>query len=315
MNYCTIGDLADNFSLKPFFTSPKALKRPIKVIEVDRPGLEMAGFFEYHQKSRLVLVGRKEAAFLAHMSEMEAYQAFLTICSDETPGIIICHGVDCPPVILKAAKEKDCCVFATEVETSAFEADALSFLAESLAPRTSIHANLLEIFGAGCLLIGDSGIGKSEVSLDLIKRGHILVADDKVDILNVRNRLEGSSPALTYGMMEVRGIGIIDVPRMFGINAIKRKAHIRYCIDLKPFNPAESIDRIGNSGDTIEYLGIKIPYIKLPVSPGRSMAEVIEVAVTNYKLKDYGFDSAAEFEKRMDESRKVAELNLESEEK
>lgn len=303
---CTIKDLADHFGLKPVYTSPKSEAKAINVIEVDRPGLELAGFFEYHQKSRLVLIGKKEMAYLAHMLPEASYQAFLAICAEETPGLIFCHGVEVPSTVIKAAQKKDCAIYSSPVDTSEFEADALNYLSEQLAPRTSVHANLLEIFGAGCLLIGDSGIGKSEVSLDLIKRGHTLVADDKVDILNVRNRLEGSAPELIYGMMEVRGIGIIDVPHMFGINSLKRKAHIRYCLDLRAYNPSEPVDRLGNSGQTIEYLGIKIPYVMLPVSPGRSMAEVIEVAVTNFKLKDFGFDSSSEFEEKMTEARNKA---------
>src|SRR5574344_14844 len=293
---CTIGDLASFFQLKTVYSSPSSILRPVTVIEVDRPGLEMAGFFEYHQKSRLVLIGKKEIAYLKHMPEAEAYHVFLSICTEETPGVIICHGLTCPKSLLQAAQQNDCSIFTTDVETSAFEADALNYLSEQLAPRTSVHANLLSIFGAGVLLLGASAIGKSEVSLDLIKRGHVLVSDDKVDILNVRGKLEGSSPDLTFGMMEVRGIGIIDVARMFGINCIRRKTRIHYCLELVPLDPSNSnLDRIGNKNETINFVGVQIPYLKLPVSPGRSMAEVIEVAVTNLRLKENGFDSAKQF--------------------
>jgi len=300
----TIAEFAANFNLKPYYVSPISEKKTMKVIEVDRPGLEMSGFFEYHQKSRLVLIGKKEIAYLSHMSEESAFQSFLQICANETPGIIICHGQECPKVLLEAAKRKECSVYATEVETSAFEADALNFLSEILAPRTSMHAELLEIFGAGTLLIGSSGIGKSEVALDLIKKGHVLVADDKVDILDVRDRLEGSAPSTIYGMMEVRGIGIINVARMFGINALKRKTHIKYCLELVAFDPKEPLDRIGTSNQTEEILGLKIPYLKIPVSAGRSISELIEVAITNFKLKEYGYDSAKEFQKRFDQMAK-----------
>lgn len=316
MQGCTIGDLASFFHLEAVCSSPTSIDKQIKVIEVDRPGLEMAGFFEYHQKSRLVLIGKKEIAYLQHMTEADAYHVFLSICSEETPGVIICHGLKCPPVIIQAAQHNDCAVFVTNVETSAFEADALNYLSEMLAPRTSVHANLLEIFGTGVLILGESGIGKSEVSLDLIKRGHILISDDKVDILNVRDRLEGSSPEMTYGMMEVRGIGIIDVARMFGINCVRRKSDIKYCFDLVPLEKANSnLDRIGNEVKTIEYVGVKVPYLKLPVSPGRSMAEVIEVAVTNLRLKENGFDSAREFLSRMDAARAQAQSEMENNKK
>jgi HPr kinase/phosphorylase len=308
--------LSNHFGLKTYFSSVSSLKRKIKVIEVDRPGLEMTGFFEYHQKSRLVLIGKKEIAYLDHMEHSQALKVLEQICSEETPGLIVCHDMPCPPVILEAAKKKDCAVFGTEIETSAFEADALNYLSEQLAPTTSLHGNLLEIFGEGVLLLGASGIGKSEVCLDLIKRGHTLVADDKVDIRNVRNHLEGTSPEVIYGMMEVRGIGIINVPRMFGINALTNKTTIRYCINLVPFSASLPVDRIGNSTDQTTILDIKIPCVTLPVSPGRSMAEVIEVAVTNFKLKAYGYDSAYQFEKKLEEFRSaVPTLNKEKEKK
>lgn len=295
---------ANHFGLKTHYASTTAVKREFSVIEVDRPGLEMTGFLEYHQKSRLVLVGKKETAYLAHMSYENAYKAFLNICSDETPGIIICHDLNCPKVILDAAKKKDCAVFGTEIETSAFEADALNYLCERLAPHTSIHGNLLRIFDEGVLLIGDSGIGKSEVCLDLIKRGHTLVADDRVDISNVRNQLIGETPEIIYGMMEVRGIGVVDVGRTFGINSLRKKSTIKYCINLIKFDPKTvKLDRLGTKAKYKTILDLPIQEIVIPVSPGRSIAEVIEVAITNLKLKESGYDSAYEFEKRLTEFR------------
>lgn len=304
MDNCTILDLANHFSLKPVFASAKSLQKKIQVIEVDRPGLEMTGFFNYHQKKRVVLIGRKELAYLKLLSYEKAYDIFLQICDDETPGIIVCHGNECPGVIIAACMEKECAVFQTDVETSSFEADCLNYLSEKLAPMVSIHANLMSIFSEGVLLIGDSGIGKSEVSLDLIKRGHCLVADDKVEIRKVRETLEGSSPEIIYGMMECRGIGIIDVPRMFGINSLQAKTRIKCCLNLVKMDRDKSFDRLGNSNQTTSYLGISIPLITLPVSPGRSIAEVIEVAITNFKLKEYGFDTSKEFEKRLENFRK-----------
>lgn len=302
----TISQFAKDFNLKPYYVSPECQDKPITVIEVDRPGLELSGFFEYHQKSRLVLIGKKEIAYLAHMTEESAYQAFLQICANETPGIIVCHGQEVPNIVIKAAEKKQCAIYGTEVETSAFEADALNYLSEALAPKTSLHAELLEIFGAGTLLIGSSGIGKSEIALDLIKKGHILVADDKVEIYNVRDKLEGMAPEMIYGMMEVRGIGIINVARMFGINSLKNKTQVKYCIELVPFKPEEPIDRIGSLNKTMDFLGVKIPYIKIPVSAGRSISELVEVAITNFKLKEDGYDSAAEFEKRFNEMAKAS---------
>ncbi len=307
MEKVTILDLANHFNLKPLFASATSLQKEIKVCEVDRPGLEMTGFFEYHQKQRLVLIGKKELAYLSHMSYEDAYKVFLEIADKETPGLVICHDIECPGVIIAACMVKDTSVFTTKIETSAFEADALNYLSERLAPLVSIHANLMEIFGVGVLIQGDSGIGKSEVSLDLIKRGHSLVADDKVDIKRVRDTLEGSSPEIIYGMMECRGIGVISVSHMFGINALRRKVLISYCLNLVKLDSNTNFERLGNlKNETIDFLGVNIPVVTLPVSPGRSMAEVIEVAVTNLKLKAAGVDTANEFVKRLDEFRKKA---------
>lgn len=317
MKTLTVKDLARQFDLTVVQGDDAALSRPLHVIEVDRPGLEMTGFFEYHQRSRLVVLGNKEFAYLKTMTPEQIYSAFVQICSEETPGLVVCHGRgdSVPEEIKKAASRKDCPILSTEEDTAVFEADVLNWLSEKLAPHTSIHANLMEIFGAGTLIMGDSGIGKSEIALDLIKKGHILVSDDKVEIRNVRGRLEGSSPDITYGMMEVRGIGLINVPRMFGINSIKRKSHIRYCIDLRQFDPADPIvDRTGQKNETIDYLGVKIPYARLLVSSGRSMFELIEVAVTNFKLKESGYDSLAEFEKVMDEARQKKAKEMEGRE-
>lgn len=297
--FCSITEFANHFDLKPIFASAHSLAKNIQTIEVDRPGLEMTGFFDYHQKKRLILLGRKEIAYLHKMTYDQAYDIFLQIFDEETPGLVVCHGIECPGVIIQAARQKDCSVFQTNIETSTFEADALNYLSEKLAPCVSVHANLLEIFSEGVLIRGESGIGKSEVALDLIKRGHCLVADDKVEIKRIRDGLEGMAPEIIYGVMECRGVGIIDVARMFGINALKKKKRIKYCLELVKFDNKTTFDRLGNLETYVNYLGVKIPLVKLPVSPGRSVAEVIEVAITNLKLKESGFDTSKEFEKRL----------------
>jgi len=302
--YCSIVEFVNHFNLKPVFTSAKSLEKKIEVVEVDRPGLEMTGFFNYHQKKRLVLIGKKEFAYLSNIPYQEAYNIFLQICDEQTPGIIVCHSVECPGAIIAAAKVKDCPIFSTDIETSIFESDALNYLTVKLAPVISIHANLMQIFSMGVLIEGESGIGKSEIALDLIKRGHCLVADDKVNIIRVRDYLEGSAPSVIYGMMECRGVGFINVPRMFGINALQKKTRINCCLKLVKLSPEYKFDRMGNSNETVSFLGIDIPLITLPVFPGRSIAEVIEVAITNLKLKEYGFDTMEEFEKRLEEFRK-----------
>ena len=299
----SIIDFANHFGLRQFYISEESCKREISISEVDRPGLEMSGFFDHHCKDRIVIIGNKEMAYLNTLSYEKAYEAFIKICSKETPGIVLCQDYDCPEVILNACKATDCPLFGTSQKTGVFEAQALMHLSEVLAPRTSLHGNFMEVFGEGVLLLGESGIGKSEICLDLIKKGHILVSDDKVLIKNVRGKLIGKAPEVIFGMMEVRGIGFIDVSRVFGINSLARSSSIKYCIQLVPFDPLNQPNRAGVDVEYKTILGKQVPLITVPVSPARSMSEIVEVAVTNLKLKEYGFDSSYEFEKRLEEYR------------
>ena len=297
----TILDYASHFGFVTFVGSSESLHRPIRTAELDRPGLELTGFFDYHQKDRLILLGNKEFAYLEKIDANKQIAVFDKLCNDRVPGIIICQGKTCPEVLKEVATKKQVAVFGTAQRTGETYSDSLTYLSEKLAPRTSLHACLLEIFSEGVLLMGKSGIGKSETSLELIKKGHCLVSDDKVDISLVRDKLIGRAPDLILGMMEVRGIGIIDVPRMFGINSLKESARINFAIKLVPFSERLQVERIGMQTEHIEILDEKVPCITLPVSAARSMAEIIEAAVTNFKLKRYGYDSAYEFEKRVRE--------------
>lgn len=219
----TILDLANEFGLIHYVTDPSSLKRLIINTEVDRCGMEVMGSFVYHRKDRLSLIGNKEMSVILSTDEEEMYQRFLKLCNPECPGIIICQGYPCPPSLIRAAQEMNCPVFGTKMRTSDLLSDIVIYLSENLAEKTSIHACLLNIFSIGVLLIGESGIGKSEISMELIKKGHRLIADDMVKISNVRDKLIGRAPESIYGLMEVRGIGIVDVARIFGINSIMEK--------------------------------------------------------------------------------------------
>ena len=294
-------DLANHFGFKIISGSLNSLKRPVKVVELDRPGLELSGLFRYHRKDRIMLIGNKEMALITNSPSENIYKNCLEICNPDCPGIIITHNNPVPEPLRRAAVENDCPLFVSEADTSLLEADMYVYLTEALAPRTAIHACLLEIFGIGVIIMGESGIGKSEISLDLIKRGHRLIADDRVNISAVRGQLIGTCPESIYGMMEVRGIGIIDVARMFGINSLEKRTHIKLIVSLVPFDPTQPLERVGMKTDRYEILGESIPMVKLPVSAARSMAEIIEVAVTNFKLKDYGYDTGYEFQKRLSE--------------
>jgi len=294
----TMTDLAAHFGLKTIVGSPSALSRPITIAEVDRPGIEIMGFFKNHEYSRISLIGNKEMSVINSMKKDELVKNFTKLCDPKCPGIIICQGLKCPEALLEVAKKKDFPLFETSMGTSTFSFAILEYLSYKLAPHTSIHACFLEIYDVGTLLIGESGIGKSEISLDLIKRGHRIIADDMVDISLVRGELIGKCPDVLKGMMEVRGIGVIDVSRMFGINSIMQSSAIDAAINLVSFNKDRPMERLGAKNDHIEILGVKKPLVELPVSAARSMAQIIETAITNLKLKDFGYDSSYEFQRR-----------------
>lgn len=300
-NKVTVQEYANHFGLTLVNGDQKALSRVIVESVVNRPGLELAGFFEYPRATRMVFIGNKEFAYMKTVGDSKLRKAFDFIMSDDCPCIVICQGYDCPEVLLEIAKKKNFPVFKTKRTTNELNLDTVIYLSENLAPTEAIHATLVEIFSMGVLIMGESGIGKSETTLELIKKGHRLVSDDRVDISLVNGTLYGKAPELLKGMMEVRGIGIIDVPRMFGINSLILKKTISYAIRLVHLNPEEPIERLGTKMQYFEILGMKIPLLNLPVSGARSMAEIIEVAVTNLKLKQFGYDSSYEFENRLKE--------------
>ncbi len=297
----TILELANHFGLITYVSSPTSIQRKIINDDIDRCGVELMGNFTYHNKDRLILIGNKEWSIIKDLDEENGYKIFHKLFDKGCPGMIICQGLPCSPFIKKIAEEMDFPVFGTSMRTTDLMSDIIIYLSDKLAKTTKIHACLLDIFNVGVLLIGPSGIGKSEISMDLVKKGHLLVADDMVKISLIRNHLIGRAPESISGMMEVRGIGIVDVSHIFGINSFKSADRINLAIELKPFTKNLKVDRIGMMTDYIDILGVRIPKIILPVSAARNIPEIIEVAVTNYKLKESGYDSAYEFEKRLKE--------------
>ncbi len=298
----TIRDFANHFGLKWINGDQNALVRPITEHVVSRPGLELAGFFEYPRSSRIIFLGNTEISYINSCKDRKKLKkAFDFITNDECPGIVLCKNHECPAELLEIAREKNFPILGTMRNTNELNYEAVVYLGEELAPSTAVHASLLEIFSEGVLILGESGIGKSETTLELIKKGHQLVSDDRVEISLFKGELVGRAPELLVGMMEVRGIGIIDVPRMFGINSLLDRINISFAIKLVHLDPEAPMERLGTSTQYYEILGKKIPYLTLPVSGARSMAEIIEVAITNLKLKKYGYDSGYAFESRLNE--------------
>ena len=294
----TVGDLFSKFHWDQVSGTEKALERPITLPDINRPGLELAGYFSNSQTKRIVVIGGKEYRYIAdEMDEISQRRVFEFITHDDTPCILITGDHVCPPILKEIADRKDFPVFQTMRKTSQVVVNVTNYLDELLAPASLVHAELVRIYGVGVLISGASGTGKSEIVLDLVKRGHQLVADDRVDIYRIHNSLIGKNAQIISGYMELRGVGIIDVKRLYGITSVANSSEISFEIVLIPYDPNTDYDRIGLEGkEYTDYLGIKVPKLTIPVTYGRPMATVIETAVTNYLLQQDGFDSAREFE-------------------
>jgi len=303
----SIFEYANHFGLIWANGDKEAMKRQINSKIINRPGIELAGFFDYKISSRLLLLGNKECRYLKTLSDEQITTSMNYLMTPECPGMIIAHKNEINPTILKIAKEKNFPLFTTNIVTSDLLTDSVTYLDEKLSPSTSIHGTLVEVFSMGVVLMGESGIGKSETALELLKKGHHLISDDRVDVTLTRGELIGRAPDLLVNMMEVRGIGIIDVSKMFGVNAVVDLKKIDLFIKLVPLDGTMEIERLGGTTKYYEILGQNVPIITIPVTGARSVGDIIEVAVTNFKLKKSGYDSTYEFEERLNELLKKGE--------
>ena len=299
-NIVKVRTLVENFDFIQITGDDASLERPIVIADTNRPGLELAGYFENSQQKRLVILGDKEIAYIATMSVHKQRKSFDFITNEQTPAIIVTKGHKCPDVLKRYAKRKNFPIFLSSSPTYRLIVDIVAFLDEQLATSMCIHGGLLSIYGKGVLIRGESGMGKSEIALELIKRGHLLVADDRVDCFRIHNKIVGKAPELLREMLEIRGIGVINVSRMFGVSSVLPKAEINFQVNLEPWKADQDYDRVGIEEKKHEnILGIDIPKIVVPVREARSMAVIIESAVTNYMLSVMGMDSAKEFEQRV----------------
>lgn len=275
--------------------------RPITLAEINRPGLELAGFFEHTNFSRLIIFGTKEITFIERMDENRQEEIFSILANDTTPGLIITRDLKCPEIFKRIANERNFPIYLTDQPTGRLLNSLVNILENRLAPETLIHGVFLNIYGKGVIIKGASGIGKSEIALDLVKRGHLFVADDAVELKEINNVIHGTAPKVLSNLLEIRGIGVIDVSQMFGISSILDKDTVDLIIQLDRWLPSREYTRLGIEDDeAVEViLGVKIPRIVVPVSSGRNMSVIIESAVMNMRLQEYGFDSSKEFVNRV----------------
>ena len=273
----------------------------ISVADVCRPGIQFAGYFEVFANARPQVIGKTEMAYLMSLSEDVRRERLERYFSYEIPCIIIARGMDCPSELLRQAQAHEVPLYRTKAETSAFTSKAITYLAEVLAPRVTQHGVLVDVFGVGVLITGESGVGKSECALELIKRGHLLVADDVVDIARVGHKLRGESPEIVRDFMELRGIGIVDIKLIFGIGAVMRRKTIDMVIHLEFWSPGKDYDRLGNQEQTMDILGMAVPLINVPVRSGRNLAMIVEIAARNWRLKNEGYNAVSELDRRLGE--------------
>ena len=296
----TVKMLVDKLKLKVVYGNEELLAKAITTADISRPGLEMTGYFDYYSPERLQLVGMKEWTYLKTMTANNRYSVFANIFRKETPAVIVARGLEIPEEMLQAAKENGVAVLQGRNSTSSLSGDMSWYLNSQLAERTSVHGVLVDIYGMGVLIQGDSGIGKSETALELVKRGHRLVADDRVDVyVKDEGTLWGEPAEILLHLLEIRGVGIIDVMSLYGASAVRDSSQVQLCICLEHFENDEVFDRLGNSNEEIELQGVKIPRIRIPVKTGRNVSVVIEAAAMNYRAKQMGYDATKTFKDRL----------------
>ncbi len=295
-----LSKLEQEFSLERIYVPEDYQDRKVTTPEVSRPGLALAGFFEMFEAARMQLIGNAEWRYLSLLTDRERKEKIDSLASRHPVGIVLTSNRDVFPEMEEACRTYGIPLFRTAEKTSPIMAAMIASLNVHLAPRITRHGVLVEVYGEGILILGDSGVGKSETAIELVKRGHRLIADDAVDIKRVSaKRLVGSAPALIRHYVELRGIGIIDVRRLFGMGAIKETESIDLVINLEPWIQGKMYDRLGLESQTVEILGLKIPSITIPVRPGRNLAIILEIAAMNNRQKRMGYNTAEEFNKRL----------------
>ncbi len=288
--------LVKEFHLQVAFASTDYDAIRLTVEDVARPGLQLAGYFDHYDPMRLQVLGNVETSYIAKLSPPERTMIFDRLFSYKFPAMLIARNIDPGEQLLAMAKKHNVTVLRSNEPTSALVSDIITYLKAALAPRITRHGVLVEVYGEGVLLVGDSGIGKSEAAVELLKRGHRLIADDAVEIKKVSTHsILGTAPDLIRNYIELRGIGIVNVAKLFGIGAIKQDNEINLVVNIVPWNTHEDYDRLGLEDQYTEILGVKIPMNTIPITPGRNLAMILEVAAMNNRQRRMGYNAALEF--------------------
>ncbi|WLD92933.1 HPr(Ser) kinase/phosphatase [Alkalihalobacillus sp. AL-G] len=299
MENVQIKDLIEKFQLE-LVSGGEGIERTISTSDISRPGLEMAGYFAYYPSERLQLLGKTELSFVSGLDARIRRERLRRLCTDKTPGIVVSRGWEIPPELEEATEEMNVPLLRSQLTTTRLSSRLTNYLESKLAPTTAIHGVLVDIYGIGILITGSSGVGKSETALELVKRGHRLVADDSVEIRQEdETTLIGSSPDLIQHLLEIRGVGIINVMTLFGAGAIRNFKKIALTIHLETWDPNKAYDRLGLDEETMKIIDCNLPRVTIPVRPGRNLAVIIEVAAMNFRLKRMGVNAAQQFSDKL----------------
>lgn len=292
--------LVDEFALTTIYLPAPAENIMITSNEVDRPGLALAGFFDIFRPSRIQMIGKAEHCYLEQQTPEVRKQKIIDFFSARPAAVIVTTGLSVYDDFREQAEKYGVPLLASKEKTTYIMAAMIASLNVYLAPRITRHGVLVEVYGEGLLLLGDSGVGKSETAIELVKRGHRLIADDAVEIKRVSAKsLVGTAPEIIRHYVELRGIGIVDIRRIFGMGAVKETEKIDLVIKLEPWVQGKMYDRLGLDNETVEILGIAIPAITIPVKPGRNLAIILEIAAMNNRQKRMGYNTAEEFNKKL----------------
>ena len=297
-----LGEIIQEFNLEIIQGGTNYENVPLRALDVNRPGLPLTGFFEHFDTDRLLLIGLTEHTYLSQLEPRQRLERFDKLLSYPVPALILTRGLEPYAECIEMAKKYDRTVLRSTQRTSTFMSALIGSLYNRLAPQITRSGVMLEVHGEGVLIQGESGVGKSEVAIELLKRGHRLVADDAVEIKETSHHtLVATAPDLIRGYMELRGIGVIDISRLLGMGAIKLVQQIDLVINLEPWNDKSVYDRFGLESHFTEILGVKVPATTIPVKPGRNLASIVEVAAMNNRNRKMGHNAALELTHRMDQ--------------
>ncbi|CUS26709.1 HPr kinase [Paucilactobacillus oligofermentans DSM 15707 = LMG 22743] len=292
----TVSDLVKKTRLK-VLQGEKYLDRPVTTSDISRPGLELTGYFKYYPAMRIQLLGITETSFAKNMTHDELLMVMRKMCAPETPTFVVSTDLEVPKELKQAAEENKIPILGTSLTSSRVLSNMTYYLSGKLAERQSVHGVLVDINGIGVMITGDSGVGKSETALELVRRGHHLVADDRVEVYaQDEQTLVGSAPAILSHLMEIRGIGIIDVMNLYGAGAVMQEDDVDLIVNLETWAPDVQFDRLGDKGDSQKILDVIVPKVSIPVKTGRNLAIIIESAAMNFRAQSMGYDATEVFD-------------------